>query len=110
MDNVEQKYDSIPEELIKLLKEGGHPNPEFLKDCVAPEAYTATTAKEQRFYTNRALRPILGDMPLEELGKTREARACLIDTMCETVDYLRLFKEHVVPCLIENELPRHKTN
>lgn len=110
MDNVELKYSNIPEEITKILIEANHPDPHGWKERLPEVAFTAPTHAEQRFHTNRVWRQILSDLPLEELDKTRPARACLLDTVCETQDYLRFFKEHVTPCLISNQLPPRKTS
>jgi hypothetical protein len=90
--------------------EAKHPDPEGWKAKLPPQAYTADTHEQQRFHTNRVWRQILTDLPLEQLDKTREARACLLDTVCETTDYLRFFKEYVTPCVIQLNLPQIKTN
>ena len=109
-NNVLLTHDNIPNEISKIMVELNHPDPEGWKQLLPPIAFNASTPQEQRFHTNRVWRQILTDLPLDQLDQTREARICLVDTFCETVDYLRFFKEHVIPCAIQLGLPRLTTS
>lgn len=109
-NNVPLTHSNIPDEITQIMIELGHPDPHSWKNALPPEAFNAPTHQEQRFAVNRIWRQILTSLPLEKLGETREARACLVDTLCETVDYLRFFRLYVIPCAIKFQLPQSTPN
>lgn len=104
-DNVVLNYTNLFEEVSKIMAELGHHDPEGWKREIPPAIFTAQDLNVQRFHINRVWRQILLSLPMECADQTREARSCLVDTLCEPIDYLRFFRLHVIPCAIRFAVP-----
>ena len=90
------------EAITALLLDAGHPDPDAWLTGVDPSVYNVTEASVQRFLINRYWR-----MQLQSLAEdTMDARYCLVDEQhIKTVDWLRIFKQGVLPCILKHQLP-----
>ena len=87
-------------EITELFREAGHPNPEaWLSHPLIQEAKTAAP-KLQRFLVNRYWRDQLGAL---EKSTTPE-RFCLQDGDVNHLEYVKVFKQIVVPTIVEYKL------
>lgn len=91
------------EAVTALLIAGGHPNPQLWLQELHPDAFATNNDSIQRFLINRYWR-----MQLQKLDEnTIDARFCLVDEAhVKTVDWLRVFKEGVLPCILSHQLPK----
>lgn len=96
----------LVDEIDSLMAAAGHPNPTSWKANLDPEALASQNHDIQRYLINREWRQIMLAVSDEELPATKVARKHLLDTPCAAVDYLRFFKEKVIPCAIALKLPR----
>lgn len=91
------------EAVTALLIEAGHPHPSYWLAGLHPDAFATTDHRLQRFLINRYWRMELAK--LEE--NTMDVRFCLIDEAhVSTKDWLRVFKQGVLPCILKHSLPR----
>lgn len=111
-DPVELNFTCLANNISDIMLELGHPDPESWKAMVPPAALHHPDLTVQRFEISRVWRQILLSLPMEYADATREARSCLVETLCEPIDYLRFFRLYVIPCAIKHQLPlqTHMTN
>ncbi len=96
----------LSQEITAWLRAAGHPTPESWMVGLKPEATSSPDLNIQRFLINRHWVQIFTSLPINEIEKTRDARGCLMNGQCELPDYIRLFKEVVIPCAMNlNLLP-----
>lgn len=98
---------SLVETITHMLREAGHANPESwieFGNGLKEEAKVSQDINIQRFLINRHWVQIFTSVPFDLVEKTRNARSCLMNGECDLSDYIRLFKEIVVPCAIEMKL------
>lgn len=86
-------------EVNNALSEAGHPNPAAWHSYVQSDVFGNADPFVQRFLINRAFRLILA----EAQENTMNVRFCLVDNG-ELIDWLRLFKDQVIPCVQRNSL------
>jgi len=104
-DNVVLDYSRLADEISKIMVELGHHDSEGWKREIPPACLNVGDLNVQRFHINRVWRQILLSLPMEYADQTREARSCLVDTLCEPIDYLRFFRLYVIPCAIKFAVP-----
>lgn len=113
-DTVDDTAAGVSEEnlttaITNLLKAHNHPNPEAWLSLVHPDALSNPDRSIQRFLINRFWRNAIGDIPPSDDGTARsrslDVRYALVDTG-EFKDWLRLFESEIIPCILENNLPR----
>lgn len=92
---------SLVDIITKVLVDAGHQRPDDWKRYLHPDAITSVEQNIQRFLINRAWRQIIGSCNDFE---SMEVRSYLVDTG-EFCDWLRLFKEGVLPCILKLNLP-----
>lgn len=97
--NTEEQINLV-DEVSKILEEAGHPRPQDWKRYLDQNALISDTMY-QRFLINRCFRQILGEVTTEV---TMDVRYCLVDNG-KIKDWLRLFKQGVVPCIVRLNLP-----
>lgn len=81
----------------EILAKHGHPNPTEWETLVHKDAFISPDQGIQRFLINRYWRELVGLFP----ENTIQVRHCLID-QGSIADWLRLFEQGVVPCIIRN--------
>lgn len=86
--------------ITAILAEAGHPRPNDWEAKVHPDAHVVHDASIQRFLINRYWRETLGALPID----TMDIRYCLVE-QGSTEDWLRLFKQGVVKCIVDNNIP-----
>lgn len=96
-------------EITEYLRQAGVENPEAWQVGLKAEAHTTNDRNVQRFLINRQWTQILSNLPLEEVIKTREARGCLMNGECEISEYIRKFRQVVIPCAIKLGLLKTKS-
>lgn len=102
--HAEQEPPRLVQAMTHLLREAGHPHPDaWEKDPqLHRDAFTYPDEGVQRFLINRYWRMQIQRLPED----TMNVRYCLLDERhVKTVDWLRVFKEGVVPCILRNQLP-----
>ena len=88
-------------DITNALIEAGHQRPNDWKRYLETGAGNQPDKNYDRFLVNRALRQILSSVKTEN---TMDARYCLIDDG-SLLDWLRLFKSGVLPCIVRLNLP-----
>ncbi len=85
--------------ITDILIANNHPNPTgWIHNPIIQEAVSAAP-KLQRFLINRFWRMKLGMCA----DNTTRERFCLVDTG-DYLEYLKLFKVAIVPCILRNQL------
>lgn len=87
--------------ITDLLAQHNHKNPQAWITHLNQDALATTDQGIQRFLINRAWRTILGAVTDRN---TMDIRYCLVDNG-EYHDWLRLFEQGVLPCILELNLP-----
>lgn len=95
---------TLIELISELLLKHGHPSPRDWERFVHPDAFISSDVGIQRFLINRYWREILGLMQEDTL----QERQCLID-QGPIDDWLRLFEQGVIPCVMRNIQPKTKS-
>jgi hypothetical protein len=102
MDNGSNEHDFNLVKLVSdMLSDAGHPRPTDWERMLDKRIHNETSFETQRFLVNKCLSTILGLVTTEN---TIDARYCLINTG-EFKDWLRLFKQGVLPTLVRLNLP-----
>lgn len=84
--------------ITQVLRDLGHPTPEFWEAQVHPHAHSVADDGIQRFLINRYWRETLGALD----DDTINARYCLIEPKeCSVEDWLRSFREGVAPAVVK---------
>lgn len=100
-DAVEtREITNLVHEVNQLMQEAGHPQPLAWQAYLNPDALSSTDLSIQRFLINRAFRLIINLVTNEN---TMDVRFCLVDNG-EFLDWVRLFKVEVLPCIMRNQL------
>lgn len=87
--------------ISELLAKHNHPNPRDWEAFVHKDAFISPDPGIQRFLINRYWRETLGLYK----ENTLQVRQCLIDSG-SFEDWLRLFEQGVIPCVLRNTLPK----
>lgn len=105
-DNQPQdKPFSLAHHITWLLEQAGVANPQSWMDGLHPEALSHPDINVQRFQINRHWVNKFTSLKTEdEVLQTRNARGCLMGIQASLEDYLRLFKDEVIPCAIRMNL------
>lgn len=101
-NNIQDK--SLVEVISELLVKHGHPYPRDWEHYVHRDAFISPDVGIQRFLINRYWRELLGLLP----ENTLQVRQCLID-QGPIDDWLRLFEQGVIPCVMRNIQPKTKS-
>lgn len=90
------------EAITALLVAGGHPQPSLWLAGLDQGAFEVKDESIQRFLINRYWR-----MQIQGLNEdTLNVRYCLVDEAhIPTADWLRIFTEGVLPCILKNKIP-----
>lgn len=91
---------NLVEEVNNAFAEAGHPQPAAWQMYLNPDALVTVDLTIQRFLINRAFRLIINMVTNEN---TMDVRFCLVDNG-EFLDWIRLFKVEVLPCLMRNQI------
>lgn len=95
---------AVNPELVKqitgILRAAGHPRPTDWEAKVHPDAHVVCDPLIQRFLINRYWRETIGALDFD----TMNVRYCLVQEG-PTDDWLRLFNQGVVKCIVDNQLP-----
>ncbi len=94
----------LVELISELLVKHGHPAPKEWEQYVHQDAFISPDLGIQRFLINRFWREFIGLMP----ENTFQIRQCLID-QGPIDDWLRLFEQGVIPCVMRNIQPNSKS-
>lgn len=94
---------NLVEVVTAMLFSAGHPQPQAWLQGLHPDAINSNNPEVQRFLINRYWRGQIAQVP----GNTLDIRYCLVD-QGQYTDWIRLFKNGVLPCIMDNQLP--KTN
>jgi hypothetical protein len=95
---------NLVRDVTTMLQLAGHPEPEAWTEHLDRNAFDCSDLKQQRFLINRCWRSLLGKVTTEN---TMDVRYCLIDDGT-VLDWTRIFKESVIPCLVRLQLPLKK--
>ncbi len=87
--------------ISELFEKHGHPAPRAWEQFVHQDAFISLDFGIQRFLINRYWREVVGMYP----ENTLHVRQCLIDHG-SIDDWLRLFEQGVIPCVMRNIQPR----
>lgn len=94
---------SLVEAITALLIAENHPDPQRWIQGLHPDVFITPDVNIQRFLINRYWRLQLQSLP----ENTMNARYCLVDEEhIAPKDWLRIFKQGVLPCILKNNLPR----
>ena len=85
------------DQIVALLIKHNYPNPHDWVHQLHPDTFTTEDENLQRFFINRYWRELIGTFP----GNTMEVRFNLVDSG-QLHDWLRLFEQGVIPCLLQN--------
>lgn len=105
-DNVELSSSvSLVTSVTDLLVKNGHPSPDAWTVGLNPDALVTPDQNIQRFLINRQWRCILSNFGELTGTKTMDERYCLVDQNVNPSDWLRLFEDGVLPCILKHNLP-----
>ena len=104
MQSTEPVQKTLIEMISELLQKHGHPRPRDWEIFVHRDAHISTDLGIQRFLINRYWRENIGLLP----ENTLQVRQCLID-QGPIEDWLRLFEQGVIPCVMRNIQPKSKS-
>lgn len=88
---------NLVEEITELLTKHGHPSPKKWEEKLHPDAFSHPEINVRRFLINRYWHHEIG----RYLEDTIPVRQYLIE-QGSTADWLRLFENGVIPCVIRN--------
>lgn len=88
--------------ISQLLAKHNHPHPTAWEARVHPDALTAPDVLIRRFLINRFWHHEIGQYNEDTL----RVRHCLID-QGSVEDWLRLFEQGVIPCILRNTVAIH---
>lgn len=86
--------------VTQRLEAAGHARPSAWQTSLNPNVHTEPDQGLQRFFINRCLRLVIGEVP----DNTLAVRTCLIDDG-STSDWLRYLDKAVIPCMVQYQLP-----
>ncbi len=98
-DMVQEKR--LVDQISELLGKHGYPFPRDWHNFVHQDAFISQDQGIQRFLINRYWRDVIGLYN----ESTLDVRQCLIDHG-SIDDWLRLFEQGVIPCIIRNTQPK----
>jgi len=95
------------EAITAMLVASGHPSPGLWLSELDPRAFQTSDEATQRFLINRYWRLKIASLA----ESTIDVRYCLVDEPhIQTVDWLRIFRKGVLPCILKHQLPLNTTN
>ena len=105
-DNVEVSSSvNLVAVVTDLLSKNGHQAPDAWTIGLHPDAYVVADQNVQLFLINRQWRCILSAFGEMTGTVTMDERYCLVDNGVKPSDWLRLFEEGVLPCILKHNLP-----